>query len=160
MYQRLKQICLFKSKLVKMNFYQVQNTLCPLERDAAINMHIYSLTPYSNKACHLFIFSLYAVRRTHIDFSTVNFIYGIFVSMKSFKMIISILYCLKFFTFTCTLFCPLWRGEKNKKNERTGLQMHAPGHFAVTLSFRYDVDVVPSHSGRQVQTGEEHSCPC
>lgn len=113
MYQRLKQIYLFKSKLVKMNFYQVQNTLCPLERDAAINMHIYSLTPYSNKACHLFIFSLYAVRRTHIDFSTVTFIYGIFVSMKSFKMIISILYCLKFFTFTCTLFCPLWSGEKN-----------------------------------------------
>lgn len=47
-----------------------------------------------------------------------------------------------------------------EKNERTGLQMHAPGNFAVTWPFRYDVDLVPSSSGRQVQTGEEHSCPC
>lgn len=68
-----------------------------------------------------------------IKFSTVTFIYGIFVSMKYvlFRMIISIFYCLKFFTIKCASFCSLWRGEKNVKSEETRLQMHAPVHFAV-----------------------------
>lgn len=68
-----------------------------------------------------------------INFSTVTFIYGIFVSMKYvlFRMIISIFYCLKFFTIKCASFCSLWRGEKNEKSEETRLQMHAPVHFVV-----------------------------
>lgn len=68
-----------------------------------------------------------------IHFSTVTFIYGIFVSMKYvlFRMIISIFYCLKFFTIKCASFCSLWRGEKNEKSEETRLQMHASVHFVV-----------------------------
>lgn len=51
--------------------------------------------------------------------------------VRSFRMIISIFYCLKFFTIKCASFCSLWRSEKNEKSEETRLQMHASVHFAV-----------------------------
>lgn len=127
------------------------------------NAFTYNLIQYSNRehAIYLYFQGPYAICRTH-SFLYSNLYLWNFLSMKYvlFRMIISIFYCLKFFTIKCASFCSVERGEKNEKSEETRLQMHAPVHFAVIQLFRYDVDQVPSPSGRQVQTGEKHSCPC
>lgn len=95
------------------------------------NGFTYSLIQYSNRehAIYLSFQGPYAICRTHWFLYSNLYLWN-FVCMKYvlFRMIISIFYCLKFFTFKCASFCSLWRGEKS---EETRLQMHAPVHFVV-----------------------------
>lgn len=93
------------------------------------NGFTYSLIQYSYRehAIYLFFQGPYAVCRAHWFLYSNLYLWNFCKhEVRSFRMIISIFYCLKFFTFKCASFCSLWRGEKNKKSEETRLQMHAP----------------------------------
>lgn len=82
------------------------------------NGFTYSLIQYSNRehAIYLFFQGPYAVCRAHW-FLYCNLYLWNFCKheVRSFRMIISIFYCLKFFTIKCASFCSLWKEVKRTK---------------------------------------------
>lgn len=93
------------------------------------NGFTYSLIQYSNRehAIYLFFQGPYAVCRAHWFLYSNLYLWNFCKhEVRSFRMIISIFYCLKFFTIKCASFCSLWRGEKNEKSEETRCKCMPP----------------------------------
>lgn len=86
------------------------------------NAFTYSLIQYWNRehAIYLYFQGPYDVCRTHwILYSNLYLWNFCKHEVRSFRMIISIFYCLKFFTFKCSSFCSVKRWKERKEWRNT-----------------------------------------
>lgn len=86
------------------------------------NAFTYSLIQYWNRehAIYLFFQGPYAVCRTHWFLYSNLYLWNFCKhEVRSFRMIISIFYCLKFFTFKCSSFCSVKRWKERKEWRNT-----------------------------------------